>query len=127
MRLAVGHADEHESAAPEIARLRMNDGERKAGSHGRVHGIAARLHHLYSSPGSELMHAGHHRSRRVHRMHGRGGCDTRQREHYKERNQQIAMGSHGVGNGWNGRLTPSVFCRTYSGKARWKRLHQADL
>ena len=91
---AVGHADEHESAATEIARLRMNDGERKACSHGRVHGIAARLHHLHPSPGSELMDAGHHRTRRVHRTHGRGGCGTRQREHYKERNQQVAMGSH---------------------------------
>jgi hypothetical protein len=30
----------------------------------------------------------------VHWAHGRGSRGTRQREHYKERNQQVAMGSH---------------------------------
>jgi hypothetical protein len=31
---------------------------------------------------------------RMHGAHRRSRCGTRQRKHYKERNQQVAMGSH---------------------------------
>jgi hypothetical protein len=66
--------------------------------------------------------------RRVHRTHGRGGCGTRQREHYKERNQQVAMGSHEVGNGWNGRLNRGASCRMERDcNSRLERQEQADL
>src|ERR1700756_1994578 len=43
VRLAVGHTDQHESAAPDIARRRMYDGEGKPGSYGSVDSIPARL------------------------------------------------------------------------------------
>src|SRR5437660_5186735 len=41
--LAVGHADQHESAASDVSRRGMYDSEGKAGSHCRVDGIPAGL------------------------------------------------------------------------------------
>ncbi len=42
MRLAVGHADEHEPSATDVSCRRMDDGEGKSRSNGGVHRIAAR-------------------------------------------------------------------------------------
>jgi hypothetical protein len=50
MRLAIGHADEHEAAATKIARLGMHHCQCESNSHRGVDSVAARPHHLQSSP-----------------------------------------------------------------------------
>jgi hypothetical protein len=48
MRFAVRHANEHETATANISGRRMDDGQSKAGGHGRVNGISSDLQDFYT-------------------------------------------------------------------------------
>lgn len=106
--LAVGHADEHESAAAEVARLRMNDGEREADGHCGVHRVTSRLHDLDTCLRSQPMNTGHH---------GMGGMGWKNRAlqrrdsgyqgRQKQQNQWLAVESHGIVDWGNGLSGPS--------------------
>jgi hypothetical protein len=68
MRLAIGHADQHEAAAAQISRGRMHHGQRESRSHRGIHGIAARLHDLNPSLRSQVARADHDRVLRMDRV-----------------------------------------------------------
>ena len=61
MRLARLHADKHEAAAAEVARLRKDDGEGKSNGDGCVHRIAAGFEHFDACVGGVVVDADHHR------------------------------------------------------------------
>ena len=69
--LALGVAKEHEAAATEIAGLRMDDGERKAGGDCGIDGIASGVQHFDSGTRCEFVHACHDGLRGVRRTQGR--------------------------------------------------------
>ncbi len=53
-------ADQHESAAAQVAGGGMDDGQRKSGGDGGVDRVAALLQDLDTGIGREVMHADHH-------------------------------------------------------------------
>ena len=57
---AVGEADEHETAAADIASEGMHDGECEAGGDGGVDGVAAALEHFEAGERGEFVHGGDH-------------------------------------------------------------------
>ena len=69
MKLAIGHADEHESAAADIARLGMNDGEGESGSDRGIDGVPTLTHNFDSDIGCQRVDADHHRLGSVRGMH----------------------------------------------------------
>ena len=75
MRLAVGHADEHEPAATQISCRRMDHGQSESRGYGGVDRIATGLHDLDSGPRGEFVHADHDGVLRVYRLRrrARGG------------------------------------------------------
>ena len=54
------HAQQKEAAAAQIAGEGMDDGEGKAGGHGRIHGVAAFAQDLHAGVGGKVVHADHH-------------------------------------------------------------------
>jgi hypothetical protein len=46
LNLAVRHPDDHEAAATDVTRFRVNDGQREADRHRRIDGIAPLQHDL---------------------------------------------------------------------------------
>jgi hypothetical protein len=58
--MAVFGAQKHKPAAAEIAGGGMNDSQRKAGSHGRVDGIAPAAQHLNTGVGGQMVDADDH-------------------------------------------------------------------
>ena len=73
VRLAIGHADQHEAAATDISGRRMHHGQRESGGHRGVDGIAAGLHDLDTGTRCQLVHAHHDGMLRVNRMRGAPG------------------------------------------------------
>jgi hypothetical protein len=61
MRFAIGHADQHEPAAPNISRGRVNDRQRESRGDGRIDGIASGLQDVNPDLRSKLMHSDYHR------------------------------------------------------------------
>ena len=58
---AVGHADEHEASAAQVAGFREDDGQCKAGGNGRVDGVAAGFHHVDARLRGQFVRAHDHR------------------------------------------------------------------
>ena len=67
MIFAVRGAQQHESSAAEISRLRIDHCEREAGGHRGVHRVAALAHNFHAGFGREFVNAGDDGVRRVHR------------------------------------------------------------
>ena len=67
-RLAVMRAQKKESAAAQVARDGMHDGQRKPGGHGCVHGVAAFTKDVEARIRREVMHAHHHAVRCPNRL-----------------------------------------------------------
>jgi hypothetical protein len=61
MRFAVGHADQHEPATPDIAGGRMNHRQRKPRGDRCVDGIASGLQDFHTNLRRELMNSHNHR------------------------------------------------------------------
>jgi hypothetical protein len=76
VRLAVGHADEHESAATDVSRRWMHHGQGESGGDCGIDGIAAGLHNLHAGARRQFVHAHHNGMLRMHRM---GGCPNERR------------------------------------------------
>ncbi len=91
-RAAVGEADRHEAAAAEVARDRVDHGERVAHGHCRVDRVAAMAEDIDPDLGREAVGADHHAVARG----DRGGRDpgARQPDQARERDQQDANGAH---------------------------------
>ena len=71
MGFAIGHADQHEPAAANVARGRMNHRQRESHSDSGVDGIASSLQNFHTNMGRELMHGDHHRMLGTHWVGGR--------------------------------------------------------
>ncbi len=65
--LAVGKANQHESAATNVSRSRMNDRQREAGGHSSVNRVATLLQNLRANLGGFLMDTDHHSVLGMHR------------------------------------------------------------
>ena len=63
--LAVGGADHHEPAAPDVARLGVHHREREAHRDRRIHRVAAGAEHVAPDRAGERMTRHHHRRRRL--------------------------------------------------------------
>ena len=68
---AVGHVDDHVSAATDVARLRIRHGNGKPDRNGCVDGVAAALEDLDARRAAERRVARHHRMRADHRRASR--------------------------------------------------------
>ena len=73
VRVPIGHAQQHESAA-DVAGFWQHDREREPGGHCGVNGVSALTHHLDARLRCQLVSAGHHG---VRRAHGRHVCGAR--------------------------------------------------
>jgi hypothetical protein len=78
MDLVIGLAEEHESAAPNVAGLRMHDREREADGDSGVDGIASGFHDVLASLRGKLMDADHHGVLRANRLRLGGMRDQRE-------------------------------------------------
>jgi hypothetical protein len=61
MRFTIGHADQHEPTAPDVARGRMNHRQRESRGDGGVDGIASGSQDFDTNLGSKLMDGDDHR------------------------------------------------------------------
>ena len=66
--LAVSECDEHEAATAKVARDGMHDGQREAGGHGGIDGVAAVFQDFHAGIGRLVMDADDHRVFRPHRL-----------------------------------------------------------
>ena len=84
VKLSVRHADKHESAAANIARLRMNHRQRESGRDGGVDRISTLAHDVDPDVGRERVDTRYHRllrMRRVHACHCRRADDQAGHDH----------------------------------------------
>jgi len=86
VRLAVGHADQHESAATNISGRRVHHGQREPGGHRRIDCVAACLHDVDADMGRQFVHADYDSVLRMNRMYG--SLSRRRRAYREKRHQQ---------------------------------------
>ena len=67
---AVGHPNQHVTAAADVAGVRMRDGHREADGDGRIHGVAAVLQYGDANVGGGGFHRHHHAVSRAKRLPG---------------------------------------------------------
>jgi hypothetical protein len=101
---AIGHTDQHESPAPEIPGLGMDDGQSESGCDRGIYGVATCLHHLDSSARSQFVHAGHHGMGSMHGAHGRCARDHAEHADHHEASKLFALKSHEIGLSKTGRF-----------------------
>ena len=84
----VGHSDQHETAAAEIAGVRVSDSQREAHRHGRVDGVAAGFEDRHADVGGDRLLGDNHDVASMNRLpdgrvHGQAG--DRQAEDEEDR------------------------------------------
>ena len=88
---AVGHADEHETAAADVSGGRMRDSQREADGHSGVHGVAAGFQHSDADVGGERFLSNNHAFARVNWLAALGRLADKEKRKQEKRNESRSL------------------------------------